>query len=163
MKKVIITGATGTIGMALINKCIEQGIEVIALVNPNSRRLERIPSSRLVKVVKCGLNDFATADAALLGTEPCFDAMFHLAWGGTFGDARNDKALQDQNAAYALDAVRLAHRLGCGTFVGAGSQAEYGRVSGNSRRIRPVIPRMSTAGLSLRPRRRPGNYAKNWG
>ena len=140
MKKVILTGATGTIGMALINKCIEQGIEVITLVNPNSRRLERIPSSRLVKVVKCGLNDFATADAALLETEPCFDAMFHLAWGGTFGDARNDKALQEQNAAYAIDAVRLAHRLGCGTFVGAGSQAEYGRVSGKLSADTPCDP-----------------------
>ena len=140
MKTVIITGATGTIGMALIDKCIEQGTEVIALVNPASNRLDRIPDNRLVRIVKCGLDDFSYADADLLGIKTGIDAMFHLAWGGTFGDARNDKALQDQNAAYALDAVRLAHRLGCGTFVGAGSQAEYGRVSGKLSADTPCDP-----------------------
>ncbi|MBO4904678.1 MAG: NAD(P)-dependent oxidoreductase [Lachnospiraceae bacterium] len=140
MKSVVITGATGTIGMALINKCIEQGIEVIALVNPESRRLARIPDSPLVKVIKCGLDDFASADATLLGVRPDMDALFHLAWGGTFGDARNNKDLQDQNAAYASDAVRLAHRLGCKVFVGAGSQAECGRVSGKLSADTPCDP-----------------------
>ena len=140
MKTVIITGATGTIGMALIGKCIEQGTKVIALVNPASKRLDRIPDNSLVKIVKCGLDDFASADADLLGIKTGIDAMFHLAWGGTFGDARNDKALQDQNAAYAIDAVRLAHRMGCGVFVGAGSQAEYGRVSGKLSADTPCAP-----------------------
>lgn len=140
MKTVIITGATGTIGMALIDKCIEQGTEVIALVNPASNRLDRIPDNRLVRIVKCGLDDFSYADADLLGIKTGIDAMFHLAWGGTFGDARNDKALQEQNAAYAIDAVRLAHRLGCDVFVGAGSQAEYGRVSGKLSADTPCDP-----------------------
>jgi nucleoside-diphosphate-sugar epimerase len=36
--------------------------------------------------------------------------------------------LQNQNIRYTLDAVRLAKALRCGTFVGVGSQAEYGRV-----------------------------------
>lgn len=137
MNRVIITGATGTIGMALINKCIESKIEVIALVNPDSRRLDRIPNVPLVKVVKCGLDDLASATANSLGIEEIApgsgvfaDALMHLAWGGTFGDSRNNRELQDKNAVYALDAVRLAKHLGCTVFVGAGSQAEYGRVSG---------------------------------
>ena len=49
MKSVVITGATGTIGMALINKCIKQETEVLTLVNPASSRLDRIPESHLVK------------------------------------------------------------------------------------------------------------------
>lgn len=137
MRRILITGATGTIGMALINKCIESKIEVIALVNPGSSRLDRIPKDPLVWVIKCGLDDLAEASAKSLGieeTEPgCgvyANAFIHLAWGGTFGDSRNNRDLQDKNAAYALDAVRLAGRLGCSVFVGAGSQAEYGRVSG---------------------------------
>jgi nucleoside-diphosphate-sugar epimerase len=36
--------------------------------------------------------------------------------------------LQSNNIKYTLDAVELARRLGCKTFIGAGSQAEYGRV-----------------------------------
>ena len=124
MKRVVITGATGVIGMALIRKCIESGIETTLFVNPDSSRLGRIPSNPLVKVVKCGLESLGTA------TGEQADAFFHLAWSGTIGDGRNDKALQAKNAEYALDAVRLAHRLGCSVFVGAGSQAEHGRVEG---------------------------------
>ncbi len=127
IKRVVITGATGTIGMALIRKCIECDIEAVLLVNPSSVRLGRIPDDPHVKMIKCGLADLASADAETIGRA---DVMFHLAWSGPFGDSRNDKALQEQNYEHALDAVRLAHRLGCSVFVGAGSQAEYGRVEG---------------------------------
>ena len=135
MNRVFITGATGVVGMALVNKCIRDGVEAVLLVNPESRRLDRIPDDPHVSVIKCGLDDLAGADADSLGVEEISagryaDVMIHLAWGGTFGDARNDKPLQDKNEQYALDAVRLAARLGCSAFVGAGSQAEYGRVEG---------------------------------
>lgn len=53
-------------------------------------------------------------------------AFFHLGWSGTFGEARNSRELQEANIRYTLEAVRLAKRLGCNVFVGAGSQAEYG-------------------------------------
>lgn len=157
MHRIIITGATGTIGMALINKCIESGVEVIALVNPGSSRLHRIPGDPLVRVIKCGLADMASATAESLGieeTEPgsgvVADAIFHLAWGGTFGDFRNNRELQDKNALYALDAVGLAKRLGCSVFVGAGSQAEYGRVSGVLRPDTPCAPENEYGRAKLR-------------
>ncbi len=127
--RVVITGATGTIGMALVRKCIEQGIDAYLLVNPESRRVARIPSDPCAQVIPCGLDEFKGLSPDSLGIEYA-DVFIHLAWGGTFGDARNDKALQDRNFEYSLDAVRLAHRLGCSVFIGAGSQAEYGRVSG---------------------------------
>ncbi|MBQ8345821.1 MAG: NAD(P)-dependent oxidoreductase, partial [Clostridia bacterium] len=59
-----------------------------------------------------------------------YDVFFHLAWEGTTGDGRNDMYLQNRNVTYTLDAVSLAERFGCHTFVGAGSQAEYGRAEG---------------------------------
>ena len=39
MKKITITGPTGAIGIALINECITQGIEVYALCRKNSKRV----------------------------------------------------------------------------------------------------------------------------
>ena len=54
--------------------------------------------------------------------------FFHLAWAGTFGDRRNDPDLQERNVQATINALRLAVRLGCTAFVGAGSQAEYGPV-----------------------------------
>ncbi len=149
MKRIVITGATGTIGMALVRKCIEQGIEAVLLVNPDSRRLSRIPSDPNIRLIKCGLADLVTADSTSLGIDSA-DAMIHLAWGGTFGDARNDKALQDRNYEYCLDAVRLAHRLGCSVFLGAGSQAEYGRVEGILKADTPCDPENEYGRAKLR-------------
>ena len=135
LRKVVITGATGVVGMALIRKCIESGIETVLLVNPDSTRLSRIPEDPLVKVLKCGLESLGEATGESLGLDLSEGdtgeiAFIHLAWGGTFGDSRNNRELQKKNEEYALDAVKLAHRLGCSVFVGAGSQAEYGRVEG---------------------------------
>lgn len=155
INRVVITGATGAIGMALVGKCIKTGAEAVLLVNPNSRRLDRIPKDPHITVIKCGLDDLAGADAASLELEEISegkyaDVMFHLAWGGTFGDARNDKPLQDKNEQYALDAVRLAARLGCSVFVGAGSQAEYGRVEGALTSDTPCDPENEYGRAKLR-------------
>ena len=157
----MITGATGTIGMALVRKCIEDDNEAVLLVNPKSARLARIPDDPHVRVIKCGLDDLAGASSDSLGLEMLSetglpaptsyaDVFIHLAWGGTFGDARNDKALQDRNYEYSLDAVRLAGRLGCSVFVGAGSQAEYGRVSGMLRADTPPDPENEYGRAKLR-------------
>ncbi|MFQ9738488.1 MAG: NAD-dependent epimerase/dehydratase family protein [Christensenellaceae bacterium] len=66
--------------------------------------------------------------------------FFHLAWQGTTGEARNDAYLQNENVRYALDAVSAAKRFGCKVFVGAGSQAEYGRAQQPLAADTPAFP-----------------------
>lgn len=78
-------------------------------------------------------------EAAVELDDSC-DAFFHLAWTGTVGAARNDMFQQNKNVEYALEAVELAASLGCKIFVGAGSQAEYGRVEGKLCADTPVFP-----------------------
>ena len=48
--------------------------------------------------------------------------------------------LQNNNVKYALQAVKAAKELGCTRFVGAGSQAEYGRVEGTLTPDTPAFP-----------------------
>lgn len=127
MASAVITGATGVIGMALVNKLIENNIDVTVLVNPNSTRLARLVSSEHLRVYHCGIDEYDNLDATAIGNA---DVFYHLAWAGTFGEARNDVDLQKRNVEYSLAAVRLAKRLSCRSFIGVGSQAEYGRVSG---------------------------------
>lgn len=131
MNRIVITGATGAIGMALIQKCIESSVQAVIFVNPDSKRKNRIPQNPLLNVVECGLSEMSTFDATKLREQygSC-DVFYHFAWAGTFGDVRNNMPIQECNIKYTLDAVELAHRLGCHTFIGAGSQAEYGRAEG---------------------------------
>ena len=137
IKKAVITGATGAIGMALIQELISREIEVTVFVRGDSARGDRIPSSPLVKKVECALDGLRTYEVREGET---YDVFFHFAWAGTTGDARNDMFLQNKNVEYTLDAVALAEKMGCHTFVGAGSQAEYGRVEGALSATTPAFP-----------------------
>lgn len=137
MKKIIITGPTGSIGLALIQKCIQNNIEVTAVCRPGSDRIKRIPQSANVHVVECPLNQLAELEKQL---EKGYDVFYHFGWDGTFGNSRNNMHGQLTNIQYTLDAVELADRLQCRTFVGAGSQAEYGRVEGTLSAETPANP-----------------------
>lgn len=139
MKRVIITGATGSIGTALIQECIRAGIEVLVFTRQGSKRNKNIPKHPLVECINCALDELATVQNQT-GKE--YDVFYHFAWEGTTGTARNDMFLQNRNVQYALDAVGAAKRFGCHTFVGAGSQAEYGRVEGKLRSDTPAFPEM---------------------
>ena len=127
MKKAIITGVTGTIGMALLQELTDQGMEVLAICREGSDRNAQIPHDPKIKCIECSMDRLENITAEEYGR---YDVCYHLAWMGTTGKSRNDMYLQNRNVRYALDAVEMAARLGCHTFIGAGSQAEYGHVQG---------------------------------
>lgn len=126
MKKVVMTGPTGCIGTALIERLLKEGCSVYAVCRPGSKNISCLPAHPLLQVLECDLKDLAGLGACL---GKGFDAFFHFGWAGTYGNERNDCTMQQCNIQYTLDAVRLAKEIGCGTFIGAGSQAEYGHFS----------------------------------
>lgn len=127
MKRAIITGATGAIGTALVKELIENNIEVLVFCREGSKRNNHIPKHDLVSLKYCSLDQLSSISN---DTGKEYDVFYHFAWDGTTGLARNDMFLQNQNVKYSLDAVDCAKRFGCKKFIGAGSQAEYGRVEG---------------------------------
>lgn len=137
MNRVIITGPTGSIGIALINELVKNKVEVIAVCRPGSKRMSRIPKCDKVKIVECGLEEIYKLSELV---KDKVDVFYHFAWDGTFGNTRNDMELQNNNVKYALEAVKTAKILGCHKFVGAGSQAEYGRVEGTLTPDTPAFP-----------------------
>lgn len=141
MKRAVITGATGAVGTALVKELASNGIEVLVLCRKGSKRNGQIPEYELVTKKYCALNELA---AVQNDTGKNYDIFYHFAWEGTTGAARNDMYLQNQNVRYALDAVAAAKRFGCHTFIGAGSQAEYGRVEGL---LKPDTPHISRDGV----------------
>lgn len=135
MKRIIITGATGCVGSAVVRRALTQGLQVTCLVHPGSNRLMNLPTDERLKIVECGLSDYQA-----LQLDGTYDAFIHLSWEKTFGASRDDAEVQTRNIQYTLDACQLAKRSGCQVFVGAGSQAEYGVQSEDLTPDLPVKP-----------------------
>ncbi len=132
INSIVITGPTGAIGMAVIKACMEKGIRMLLITRENSKRNNNIPDSDYISVLYADIVRYDEIDAEELLRQHAgnYDAFLHLAWMGTTGSDRNDAVLQAKNVEYTMAAVRLAHKLGCKIFMGAGSQAEYGCVEG---------------------------------
>lgn len=106
MQRVIITGATGAVGTALIKEFIKNGTEVLIFCREGSQRNHLISEHPLVKKCYCSLEELT---AIKNESDVDYDAFYHFAWEGTAGIARNDMYLQNKNVRYALDAVAAAN------------------------------------------------------
>ncbi|HBG65446.1 MAG TPA: NAD(P)-dependent oxidoreductase [Treponema sp.] len=135
MSRLILSGATGMIGAAIVREALRQGYGVTCLVRKDSPRIANIPRSGNVRVVDCDISGYGS-----LELEGKHDVFVHLAWSKTTAGGRDDVDCQLANIRYTLDAVRLAERSGCRVFIGAGSQAEYGLQSVPLTSSLPVRP-----------------------
>ena len=179
MKQVVITGATGAIGRALITESIKNGYEVLAVVHRSSQRAKDLENIEHCRVLRLDLSEYRDAlaemekqgiawgtnssklmnpveakpadlsdstDIAINRTQAnSGNIFFHLAWEAPFGAGRDDLKLQMRNVRAAVEAVDFARKLGCQTFVGTGSQAEYGRVERNYREAYGTLERINPA------------------
>lgn len=133
MGKIVITGATGAIGRALIEECLRNHQEVLAVVHKDSHRADDLEKIKGCRVLKADLCEYGYALDLMKEQglkEKRYDVFFHLAWMAPFGSDRNNLDIQIGNVQAALEAMKFAGKLGCRSFVGIGSQAEYGQVDG---------------------------------
>lgn len=144
LNTVVLTGATGILGTALIEKLLRENVEMYVICHPGSSRNKDIRQNEKIHLIDCDLSEISKIPA-LIGKN-C-DAFFHFACLGTGNPLnRMDMRLQVRNIQYALDAVDAAKNLGCKVFVGAGSQAEYGRIYGI---IHPDSPTNPISGYGM--------------
>ncbi len=125
-KRIVVTGATSMLGIALIEAVLEEAQDLYAVIRPDSDRISRLPASEKIHVIPCELGAYDTLPEKIPG--PC-DVFYHFAWQSTGAGRNQDISLQSANIGYTIDALHAAHRLGCRKFIGAGSQAEYGLLS----------------------------------
>jgi len=129
--KVIITGATGFIGCALCEEFLKNNDEVIAVVRPGTTKKEKLlrlkernsectGALQIIELTLEELEQLATVHQVQA------DLFYHLAWNGSSGADREDYEIQLSNMNYTGNALRAAKACGCTSFIGAGSQAEYG-------------------------------------
>jgi len=135
IKNVIVTGATGCVGVNFLKYLSEHNISAVALVRPNTSRAQAICNMKYIKIVECDLSSLSDFKC-----DEQFDVFYHFGWEDGAKEFRNDSYRQNKNILYTLDAVKLAAKLGCKTFIGTGSQAEYGRVADKISPDTPAFP-----------------------
>ncbi len=120
MKKVIITGANGFIGSSLIEKMIENGIEVVAL--DISFEESQLPESKLIIPIEVNLDNSQEILSSI--PEGNYDALYHFAWQGVNGVDKADPIVQLKNCQMAINCATVAKALKCKKLLCAGTIAE---------------------------------------
>lgn len=122
---IVVTGATSMLGVATIEQILQNEPDgrIIAVVREKSGNLSRLPHDTRIHIVECNAGEYRKLPELI--QEKC-GLFYHFAWLAT-GKGRNKSILdQSKNIMVCLEALTVAHELGCKKFIGAGSQAEYG-------------------------------------
>lgn len=125
MKNVVVTGANGFIGSAVINELIKNNIKVYAVHRKNS--FKNIPKSNNVINIECDLLNLSNLSNLIKDN---VDTFYHFAWNGSGVEFRADTKLQLQNVQWTIDALNVAKELGCSRFLGVGTIMEHETISG---------------------------------
>lgn len=121
MKKVIVTGANGFVGSALVKELVKNDVEVLAMDMPGCNG--NLPVCDKVKFLPLALDNINSLKDLIDDRD--FDCFYHFAWAGSAGAARADTKLQLQNAQWTIECLRAAKEVGCKKFVAAGSIMEH--------------------------------------
>jgi len=99
-------------------------MEVAILVRPQSDRWRLRQVEGGYREILGDLQNLPACAGAIKEFAP--DTVINLAWWGVLNRYRNDLSQIDDNLSGNLALLRLAQEAGCRTWIGLGSQAEYG-------------------------------------
>lgn len=122
MKNVIVTGANGFVGTALLKELSKREVAILAVVRNENSQICHIKDIPGVTIVPCDMDDIHHLPDII--PQRGFDACFHLAWEGSYGAARADHAMQLRNVRQTLDMIDVASVLEVRRFIGIGTLAE---------------------------------------
>lgn len=124
MKRVFVTGASGFLGAALVQRLVQNGVQTAVLLRPHSRPWRLSNCIHRVNVIEGALQECAGYSDAIARFAP--DTVFHLAWQGVHGNHRDNPEQIRVNIAGTTDVFLASVQAGVRAFIASGSQAEYG-------------------------------------
>ena len=124
--KAFLTGAAGFVGAATLQALLADGHEVAAPVRPGSAAPRLAAFEDRYRRLDVDLRDADGIAAAVAAFRP--ECVIHLAWWGVANNARFERRQIAENLDAACALVEAAAAAGASSFVGIGSQGEYGRV-----------------------------------
>ncbi|MBI5387430.1 MAG: NAD(P)-dependent oxidoreductase [Verrucomicrobia bacterium] len=134
---VVLTGATGFIGSAVLAELLSQRRRTLVLLRPESNCRRIAPLSGYEGISYTHLGDAKLA-TQLRDFQPA--VLIHCAWRGVAGNERDAAYQIAENLPFTLDSVKLAAACGCRQWIGLGSQAEYGNLNRVIAETAPTLP-----------------------
>ena len=125
--RVLVTGATGFIGLGIVERLLKGGHKVVSVVRRESKRRKHLPEHPLHTVIERNIPEYDDLASEISGE---IDCAVHLSWNGTRGADRDDPVQQRLNHDCSIGLVRWLADTGCKKIFLAGSQAEYGQREG---------------------------------
>lgn len=122
MKNVIVTGADGFIGSAVVLNLLGKKYNVLAVVRDHL--LKHDLSSADIMVLD--LENIRRLPEVVSGS---WDTWIHLAWQGTYGADRADANVQLTNVSNFVECMNAASSIGCSRFIGVGSIMELENIA----------------------------------
>lgn len=120
MSRVLLSGATGVVGSAILQALLDGGHEVLAL----ARDPAKLKAKEHLSVVACDMTSLpACVEPAIYRFEP--EMFIHAGWHGSHAGARNDMSLIEANMKASATLLVMAQGAGAQRVIGFGSQAEY--------------------------------------
>jgi nucleoside-diphosphate-sugar epimerase len=121
MKKVVVTGASGFIGKALVTELLDQGFFVYAIVR-NYNKMEDLLNNVNLKVIELPLEDITDLPRHI---NDKIDLFYHLANYAKYPEENQDYRKQLKNTEYACDAISAASNINTTKFILIGSSYQY--------------------------------------
>jgi nucleoside-diphosphate-sugar epimerase len=122
--KIFLTGGSGFVGAETLRLALDAGHEVVAHVRRDSAEQRLAPFAGRFVRIEIDLRDGQALAAELARHRP--EVMLHLAWSGVANAARFDRRQITENIEPSCVLAEAAAAAGVGTFIGMGSQGEYG-------------------------------------
>ncbi len=122
--RALVTGASGFLGSYVVDALLQRGEQVAILCRESSNLWRLSDTLDQVSVIRGDISRLEQVRDQVKEFSP--DTIFHLAWQGVLSRDRDSGDQIDTNLFGSVALVRLATELKCQTFVGLGSQAEYG-------------------------------------
>lgn len=152
-RRVLVTGATGVVGKALVPALVDEGYEVRA----TTRDIARATSVPGVAWVKCDVNDRADLDRALEGVDAVFFLVHAMGGGGRdYAETERRAAVSLRDAAASAGLKRIVY-LG-----GVAPAAEPSEHLKSRLAVGEVLRAGSTPALELRASMIIGEGSASW-
>lgn len=135
--RIVITGATGFIGSAILEEFLRVGAQVTVLLREESDCQRISTKTGFESLIYHSLSDQNIIEG-IKAFQP--NVFIHCAWRGVGGDERNEDFQIVDNIPLTLDSVKFAKVAGCKQWIGLGSQAEYGNQNRVLDEGAPLLP-----------------------